>query len=105
MSVVVRQLKKEREQVQKQLQRIDAALSALGNVSSNGASRNDVSSRSQEDQPGAESALGEGKGSRAEGEENDLTGRPQENRGGSAGAVGEVEARSMTDEPESPGGG
>jgi len=39
MSVVVQQLKKEREHVQKQLQRIDAALSALGSVSSNGASR------------------------------------------------------------------
>jgi hypothetical protein len=39
MSVVVQQLKREREQVQKQIQRIDAALSALGSVSSNGASR------------------------------------------------------------------
>lgn len=39
MSVVVQQLKAEREQVQKQLQQIDAALSALGSVSSNGASR------------------------------------------------------------------
>ena len=39
MSVVVHQLKKEREHVQKQLERIDAALEALGSVSSNGASR------------------------------------------------------------------
>jgi len=39
MFVVVQQLKKEREQVQKQLQRIDEALAALGSVSSNGASR------------------------------------------------------------------
>jgi hypothetical protein len=39
MSVVVQQLKKEREHVQQQLQRIDAALAALGSVSSNGASR------------------------------------------------------------------
>jgi len=39
MSVVVQQLRREREQVQKQLQQIDAALSALGSVSSNGASR------------------------------------------------------------------
>jgi hypothetical protein len=38
MSVVVQQLKKEREHVQKQLQRIDEALAALGN-SSNGAPR------------------------------------------------------------------
>ena len=38
MSVVVQQLKREREQVQKQLQRIAAALAALGS-SSNGSSR------------------------------------------------------------------
>jgi Skp family chaperone for outer membrane proteins len=38
MSQVVQQLKKEREQVQKQLQRIDEALAALGS-SSNGATR------------------------------------------------------------------
>ena len=38
MSVVVQQLKKEREHVHKQLQRIDGALAALGS-SSNGASR------------------------------------------------------------------
>jgi hypothetical protein len=39
MSVVVQQLRREREKVKKQLQQIDAALSALGSVSSNGASR------------------------------------------------------------------
>ena len=39
MSVVVHQLRREREPVQKQLQRIDAALAALGSVSSNGTSR------------------------------------------------------------------
>jgi hypothetical protein len=39
MSAVVQQLKKERERAQKQVQRIDAALAALGSVSSNGASR------------------------------------------------------------------
>jgi hypothetical protein len=39
MSVVVHQLKKERERAQNQVQRIDAALTALGSVSSNGASR------------------------------------------------------------------
>ena len=39
MSVVVHQLKKEREHVHKQLERIDAALEALGSASSNGASR------------------------------------------------------------------
>jgi hypothetical protein len=38
MSVVVKQLKKEREHTQKQLQRIDEALAALGS-SSNGSSR------------------------------------------------------------------
>ena len=38
MSAVVQQLKKEREHTQKQLQRIDEALAALGS-SSNGASR------------------------------------------------------------------
>jgi hypothetical protein len=39
MSAVVQQLRREREQVQKQLQRIDAALAALGSVRSNGESR------------------------------------------------------------------
>ena len=39
MSVVVHQLKNEREHLQKQLERIDAALEALGSVSSNGVSR------------------------------------------------------------------
>jgi hypothetical protein len=43
ISVVVQQLKREREHVQQQLQRIDAALAALGSVSSNGASRNTMS--------------------------------------------------------------
>lgn len=36
MIAVVQQLKKEREHTQKQLQRIDEALAALGSVSSNG---------------------------------------------------------------------
>jgi len=39
MSGVVQQLKKEREHTQRQLQRMDAALAALGSVNSNGASR------------------------------------------------------------------
>jgi hypothetical protein len=39
ISGVVQQLSRERENVQKQLQRIDAALAALGSVSSNGTSR------------------------------------------------------------------
>ena len=39
MSEVVQQLKKEREHVQKQVQRIDAALAALGGANSNGGSR------------------------------------------------------------------
>ena len=39
MSAVVQQLRREREQVHKQLQRIDQALAALGSGSSNGASR------------------------------------------------------------------
>lgn len=39
MSVVVQQLKKERERAQKQVQRINEALAALGSVSSNGSSR------------------------------------------------------------------
>jgi hypothetical protein len=36
MSGVVQQLRREREHAQKEVQRIDAALSALGSVSSNG---------------------------------------------------------------------
>ena len=39
LSVVVRQLKQERERAQKEVQRIDAALAALGSLSSNGSSR------------------------------------------------------------------
>jgi len=39
LSGVVQQLKKERERAQKEVQRIDAALAALGSVSPNGASR------------------------------------------------------------------
>jgi hypothetical protein len=39
MSGVVQQLKKERELAQKQVRRIDAALAALGSISSNGSSR------------------------------------------------------------------
>jgi hypothetical protein len=39
MSGVVQLLKKERERAQKQVQRIDEALAALGSVSSNGSSR------------------------------------------------------------------
>ena len=61
---IVQQLKKEREHTQKQLQRIDEALAALGS-SSNGAS-DDVRSRSQENQPGAEGAMGEDEDSQAE---------------------------------------
>ncbi len=39
LSVVVGQLKKERERVQKAVQRIDAALAALGSVGSNASAR------------------------------------------------------------------
>src|SRR6266576_26284 len=39
MSTVVQQLKKERERAQKQVQRIDEAIAALGSDSSNGSSR------------------------------------------------------------------
>jgi len=39
MSGVVQQLKQERERAQKEVQRIDAALAALGTVSSNGSLR------------------------------------------------------------------
>jgi hypothetical protein len=39
LSGVVQQLRKERERAQKQVQRIDAALAALGSISSNGTSR------------------------------------------------------------------
>ncbi len=39
MSGVVQQLKKERERAQRQVQRIDEAIAALGGISSNGTSR------------------------------------------------------------------
>ena len=40
---VVQQLKRERERAQKEVQRIDAALTALGSISSNGASGHTMS--------------------------------------------------------------
>jgi hypothetical protein len=43
LSVVVMRLRKERERVQKEAQRIDAALAALGSVSDNGSSRHAMS--------------------------------------------------------------
>jgi hypothetical protein len=43
ISGVVQQLKKEREGAQKVVQRIDAALAALGSISSNGSSRHAMS--------------------------------------------------------------
>lgn len=39
LSIAVQQLKQERERIQKEAHRIDAALAALGGVSSNGAAR------------------------------------------------------------------
>ena len=45
MSAVVQQLKKERERAQNQVERIEAALTALGSVSSNGASRMSAAAR------------------------------------------------------------
>jgi|HubBroStandDraft_3_1064219.scaffolds.fasta_scaffold28658_2 hypothetical protein len=39
LSIVVQRLRKERERVQEEAQRIDAALAALGSVTSNGSSR------------------------------------------------------------------
>ena len=45
MSEVIEQLKKERERAQKQVQRIDAALAALGSMNSNGASRMSAAAR------------------------------------------------------------
>src|SRR4051794_959728 len=39
LSIVVQQLRRERERAQQELQRIDSALAALGNVSSNGSPR------------------------------------------------------------------
>jgi hypothetical protein len=39
LSAVVQELKRERERAQKEVQRIDAALAALGSLNSNGSSR------------------------------------------------------------------
>lgn len=39
LSVVVQELKRERERAQNEVQRIDSALAALGSLSSNGSSR------------------------------------------------------------------
>jgi len=39
LSVLVQQLRRERERAQKEVQRIDSALAALGSLSSNGSSR------------------------------------------------------------------
>jgi len=43
MSEVVQQLKKERERAHKEVQRFDAALAALGSISSNGTSHHTMS--------------------------------------------------------------
>jgi hypothetical protein len=43
LSAVVQQLRKERDRAQQEVQRLDAALAALGSVSSNGASRHTMS--------------------------------------------------------------
>jgi hypothetical protein len=43
LSVVVQQLRRERERTQKEVQRIDAALAALGSLSSSGSSRHTMS--------------------------------------------------------------
>jgi hypothetical protein len=43
LSVVVQQLKRERDRAQKEVQRLDAALVALGSVSSNATSRHTMS--------------------------------------------------------------
>jgi hypothetical protein len=61
----------------------------------------DIRSRSSQDKPGAESAMGKGEGSRPEAEENDVSSSPKENRGGATRTLGEVEERSIN---ESPGG-
>ena len=45
MTAVVQQLRRERERVQNQVQRIDAALTALGSVSSNSASHMSAAGR------------------------------------------------------------
>jgi hypothetical protein len=88
MSEVVHQLKKERERAQKQVQRIDAALAALGSVSPNGSSHH-VRCRSAENQSGTESAMGEDEGSQAKA--NNLSGRAQADRGGAESKMGEGE--------------
>ena len=54
----------------------------------------DVRSGSQEDQPGAESAMAKAKG-HAPKPKNDLSGGPQENCRGAAGTVGEVEGNHL----------
>jgi hypothetical protein len=43
MSAVIRQLQQEREHAQKQVERIDAALSALGSITSNGSAQHRIS--------------------------------------------------------------
>jgi hypothetical protein len=78
LSAVVQELKRERERAQKEVQRIDSVLAALGSLGSYGPSRHHVHCRSSENQSGAESAVGKAEG---ETQANDLSRRPQTNRG------------------------
>ena len=87
MSVVVHQLKKEREHVQKQLERIDTVLEAPGKCQLEWRGTH-VRSRSPENQSGTERAMGEAEGSHTP-KAHYFSSRPQENRSGAESAMGE----------------
>jgi hypothetical protein len=82
-------LKKEREGAQKVVQRIDAALAALGGTSSNGSSRHTLSVAARRRISLAQKARWAKHGSQAEA--NDISSRTQADSGGAASKVGEGE--------------
>jgi hypothetical protein len=86
ISRVVQQLRRERERAQKEVQRIGAALAALGSISSKGSSRHTMSAAARR----AESAMGN---EDSQTEANDLGGRSQANGGSAESKVGEGEGR------------
>jgi hypothetical protein len=92
MSVVVPQLKQERERAQKQVQRIDEALAALGGVSPNGASRTMSAAGRRKISLAQKARWAKHK---AKPKRTILSSGAQENRGGAESEVGEGEERSL----------
>jgi hypothetical protein len=93
LSGVVQQLKTERESAQEQIRRIDAALAALGGVSSNGASRTMSAAARRRISLAQKARWAKHENSQAEAD--DLSSWSQKDRSGSESTVGESEEGSL----------